>query len=139
MQAAVVDASVALKWMLPEPGSDQAITLQGLPLYAPDLLLAECGNVLWVNVRRERLTKSEAEDCFEGLSNAPIIWSATGGLAAEATALALDLDHPVYDCVYLALALDIETPLVTADQKLISAARRESALQDLIVPLDALS
>ncbi len=50
-------------------------------------------------------------------------WTPTEQLAAEALALALDLDHPVYDCVYLALAIARDLPLVTADRRLIAAAQ----------------
>jgi predicted nucleic acid-binding protein len=47
IDAAVVDASVALKWALEEPGSDRARLLSSARLEAPDLLPIECANVLW--------------------------------------------------------------------------------------------
>ncbi len=123
MRAAVVDASVAVKWVLPEPDSDSAIALRDKELHAPDLALAECGNALRVRVHRGVLSKAEAEACFAALSLAPVRWVPTGQVTAEAMALSLDLDHPVYDCVYLALAIARDLPLVTADRRLIAAAR----------------
>ena len=45
-------------------------------------------------------------------------------LQAEALALACHLDHPVYDCVYLALARREAALLVTADKRLQQLAAR---------------
>ena len=87
MRAAVVDASVAVKWVLPEPDSDRAVALRDKVLHAPDLALAECGNALWVRVHRGVLSKAEAEICFAELSLAPVRWTPTEQLAAEAMAL----------------------------------------------------
>ena len=135
MRAAVVDASVAVKWVLPEPDSDRAIALRDKVLHAPDLALAECGNALWVRVHRGVLSKAEAETCFAALSLAPVSWTPTEQLAAEAMALALDLDHPVYDCVYLALAIARDLPLVTADRRLIATARDRPEVAAHVRPL----
>ena len=136
MRAAVVDASVAVKWVLPEPDSDSAVALRDKVLHAPDLALAECGNALWVRVHRGVLSKAEAEICFAALSLAPVRWTPTGQLAAEAMALALDLDHPVYDCVYLALAIARDLPLVTADRRLIATAQRRPEIASHVRPLN---
>ncbi len=138
MRAAVVDASVAVKWVLPEPDSDSAIALRDKVLHAPDLALAECGNALRVRVHRGVLSKAEAEICFAALSLAPVSWTPTGQLAAEAMALALDLDHPVYDCVYLALAIARDLPLVTADRHLIATARDRPEVAAHVRPLNTI-
>ena len=53
---AIVDASVAVKWVVPEIGSDQAAALATYRLSAPDLLDAECANVLWVKVTRAEIS-----------------------------------------------------------------------------------
>jgi predicted nucleic acid-binding protein len=47
MTALVIDASVAIKWVIDEPGTKEALSLLKHRLYAPDLLVAECGNILW--------------------------------------------------------------------------------------------
>jgi hypothetical protein len=66
----VVDASVAIKWVLPEEGHGLALRIQDLyedeklDLVAPCLLIAEAGNVLWKRVRRGELTREAAERCF---------------------------------------------------------------------------
>ncbi len=138
MRAAVVDASVAVMWVLPEPDSDSAIALRDKVLHAPDLALAECGNALWVRVHRGVLSKAEAETCFAALSLAPVRWVPTGQVTAEAMALALDLDHPVYDCVYLALAIALDLPLVTVDRRLIAAAQGRPEIAGHVKPLNTI-
>lgn len=115
----VVDASVAVKWLLPEPDRPLARRLltEGEPLCAPDLVLAEVGNALWKNVRRGMPAGPLREgwdilpSCFRSL--VPM-----AELAGEALALALRHDHPVYDCFYVALARRESAPLVTADSRL---------------------
>ena len=58
---AVIDASVAIKWVVPEAGTEEAVELLGRGgLVAPDLLFAECANILWKKVRNGELQKSEA-------------------------------------------------------------------------------
>lgn len=125
----VVDASVAVKWILVEDGRDEALRIQEqyqdekIDLIAPPLLLSEVANVLWKRARRGDLTPHQAAYCFDGfLRDAPrLIMSAT----AETSALGLALahGHPVYDCLYLALALEHRCDLVTADERFFRALR----------------
>ena len=58
----VIDASVAAKWVLPEIGSIEAVSLrqEDTDLIAPSLLLAEIGNALWKSVTRGDLPADEA-------------------------------------------------------------------------------
>ena len=60
----VVDASVALKWVLYEPDSHVAEALVWIEpeLLIPDFWLGEATNVLWVQVRRKLLTPDEARE-----------------------------------------------------------------------------
>jgi predicted nucleic acid-binding protein len=48
----------------------------------------------------------------------------SAGLLARATGLAVDLQHPVYDCVYLALVAEQDIPLASSDERLRRAAAR---------------
>ena len=59
----VIDASVAIKWVVDEPGTEQALLLRRHHLVAPDLLVPECANILWKKIRRGEL--SEAQACRE--------------------------------------------------------------------------
>jgi predicted nucleic acid-binding protein len=132
----VVDASVALKWVLDEPGSDAAVALGGQELIAPALWLIEAANALWRNARIGQLTDHEAAERFSELLNAPVATLAMEPYLAPALDLATAIGHPVYDCVYLALALHHRTYVVTADHRFASAADR-SDLSGAVRLLDA--
>src|SRR6266849_5468707 len=56
VNALVIDASITVKWVVDEPGTPEALLLRRTAkLIAPDLLVAECANVLWKKVRRNEL------------------------------------------------------------------------------------
>lgn len=139
IKAAVVDASVAVKWVVPENGSDCARLLAQAKLEAPDLLSVECANILWKKVRLGHLTRREAADCLRLLLGMPVALVGSRELLDSALRLSLELDHPVYDCLYLALALQRRFPLVTADEKLAKAARKQRNLAASVVLLSDLT
>ncbi len=122
----VVDASVAVKWILPEPGSSAAAMLreQDAELSAPSLIAAEIGNAMWKAVHSGRATRSEA---IEGIE-AALIWFQSlipiEDLRVRALALAIELRHPIYDCFYFALAERENAPLATADETMLAVARK---------------
>ena len=61
MNTLVIDASIAVKWLVEERGTPEALALrQKAKLIAPELLVAECANILWKKVKREELLKQEA-------------------------------------------------------------------------------
>lgn len=127
----VIDASAATKWLVEEPGSEWADGLAGpgVALIAPELLLSECGNVLWRLVRTGFLSEAEQQDAHGGLATAPLaILACSPALHAEALRIATRLQHPVYDCLYLALALDRGAALATADQRFIRVLRATDLL-----------
>ena len=113
----LIDASVALKWYLPEAGSSAAVELTKEELCAPSLILAEVANGLW---KAERLKHLEAAAVRDGVATLPEVLSELTPLhllIARASEIARHLDHPVYDCIYLAEAERRATKLVTADQR----------------------
>jgi predicted nucleic acid-binding protein len=118
----VVDASVAIKWVIDEPGTPQALSLRRHRLYAPDLLAAECANVLWKKVRRNELTAPEALIAARLLQRADLELTPMRALLEPATRLAITLGHPAYDCAYLALAESMSCDFVTADHQLAATA-----------------
>ncbi|HEV2846815.1 MAG TPA: type II toxin-antitoxin system VapC family toxin [Thermoanaerobaculia bacterium] len=123
MSAYVIDASVVVKWFIPESDSDSAARLRkwGLEIHAPEFLLLEVGNVFWKHLRQGKLTTAVADEAIEALEVAPIRWHATGPLFAQAFRIAKETQRTVYDCTYLALALQVQRPLVTADRKFYDA------------------
>lgn len=118
---AVVDASVACKWFLAEAGTDEAVALlqSGEGLTAPDILIPEVCNVAWRKVRTGEMGAGQAEAMVAGLAASLDEVVSSALLAARSLAIARELDHPVYDCFYLALAEEREARLVTADARLI--------------------
>lgn len=124
MEAAIVDASVAVKWLVQEPGSEQARLLSRARLEAPDFLPLECANILWKKVRVRDLSREEARALLQLLLQAPVSLAESRRLLEPAIEMSFDLRHPVYDCVYLALALQRQLPLVTADERLVTAVRK---------------
>lgn len=126
----VVDASVAIKWVVEEEGSEAAVgLLDGPALAAPDLLMPKYANILWKKVRRAELAPEEATLAVELVPTRPLM--------PAALALAIRLDHPAYDCAYLALALDRGHPFVTVDARLarIVAQRGGPELAGAVRPL----
>ena len=118
----VVDASVAMKWIVAEDGSDKADLLQGSDIVAPALLRIEAGNVLRTLAAKGELSLDRAIDLFLFLQTAPVtIIDADELLERRALELALALQHPIYDCVYLALAERMDRTLITADRRFIKA------------------
>lgn len=118
MTSLVIDASVAVKWVIQEHGTQQALSLRRHRLFAPELLIAECANVLWKKTRRNELTADEARLAAGLLQRADIELAPMRALLGPATELAIMLDHPAYDCTYLTLAESLACDLVTADRKL---------------------
>lgn len=117
-----VDASVALKWVLVESGTDAALEILDEDiLHAPDFMLVEVANVLWTKVRRQVLTRAEADAAYDAISAVPCLLTPLGELIAPARSLAFALDVTVYDAAYAALAQRMNCPLATADQSLARA------------------
>ncbi len=128
----VIDSSVAVKWYLPENGSVRAALLlrAGPRLIAPDLLIAEIGNVLWK--RRRELPAREIEAITEALTSAcPVALYPSTTLLGGALTVALAYDRSVYDSLYLALAVSEGCALITADERL-SNALQNTALAEYL-------
>lgn len=117
----VVDASVAAKWLFEEELTPNARTLLGSerPLLAPDLIFAEVGNVAWKRARSGEISAEHARAAAQALPQLLSMTVPMVGLLSRALEIALTFEHPVYDCMYLALAEQREAQLVTADSRLL--------------------
>ena len=134
----VIDASIAVKWVVEEDGTPQALALrQRAKLIAPELLVAECANILWKKVRRRELSKDEAVLASRLLQAAEIELQSTRSLLEPATRIAIELDHPAYDCLYIALAVANGCQFVTADESFVRKLDqcRQKSLRDRVVSL----
>ena len=120
MSLFVIDASVVIKWFVPEIHSDRARRLLDASHHylSPDLLFAEVGNVIWKKVRRGELTAPEGQQLAVDISGIAVDTVASRDLIVDAHALATTTGLTVYDAMYLALAVRLETDLITADDKL---------------------
>ncbi len=121
MSVIVVDASVAFKWFTEEPGAVAATALlQGsATLIAPELIVAEVCNAAWRAVRAGDLTAAQRDQALPRLAEAFQELLLILPLAPRALAIATALEHPVYDCFYLALAEQRAAFVVTADRRLL--------------------
>jgi len=134
----VIDASIAVKWVVEEEGTPEALALrQRTKLIAPDLLVAECANILWKKAARGELSKEEAILAAKLLQGAEVELLPMRSLFETATSLAIELDHPAYDCIYLALAVENDCPFVTADERFLRklGLGRRAALRNRVMSL----
>jgi predicted nucleic acid-binding protein len=119
----VIDASVAIKWFVPEILEAEAKRWldPSFMLSAPDLLLPEFGNILWKKVRRKELAEAEAKRIADELLRAPLYFLHSPDLLIDALTLANATGSTVYDCMYLQAAIWQDCQFVTADRKFYNA------------------
>lgn len=128
----VVDASVAVKWVIEEDDTRAALALLEHDILSPSIWIAECANALWAINKRGKLSAAVVEDRLDNLLQAPVRTVATRDFVATALRLSLEFGHPVYDCLYLAVAREERALLVTADRRLAQAASRSPTFAGLV-------
>lgn len=134
----VLDASVAVKWLVPEEGRAEArqLLLGDDPLLAPDLIAAEVATGISRKARVGQISPNAARRVLEHwlrlLESGVLTIAPSAGLLKDAMDLSLALDHPLPDCLYLALARRTSSALITADAKL---ARKAGSIRGLQVRL----
>jgi predicted nucleic acid-binding protein len=137
----VVDASVALKWLIAEEDSETALLVRAdHDIAAPDLLFIECRNALLSKVRRRELQRTEAEEAQGALEEigSGITVLPSLPILRQAFVIALDLAEPIYDCIYLAAALATDRKLITADVRFASKVAHLRFAQNQIALLHLL-
>lgn len=131
MADTVVDSSVVVKWILPEPDSGKAQQLlvdasgSGDRLIVLDLAFAEVANAIWKREHRKLLTPDEARRSLSALLAAPVQIEPSLRLLPAAYEIASKYDRSVYDALFVALARDLGVRGVTADEPLQSAVRAD--------------
>ena len=130
----VVDASVALKWVLPEAQSGKALQLRddfqkGLhELLAPDIIPVELAHALTRAERKKIISVGYAKGFLAGTMQIPPALDPSLPLLSKATDISSQSRLGVYDCLYVALAKREQCELVTADERLVNALQRQFPL-----------
>ena len=124
--ACVLDASAAVRLILADPAAtDLAERVGGAALVlAPELMLTELANTLWKLQRAQRLNDLDPQELLAEARELVDRLEPDRHLQAEALALACHLNHPVYDCLYLALARREAASMISSDRRLNALAER---------------
>lgn len=124
----VLDASVAVRWFVTEPGSEQAVELLNRPIawLSPRLLVVEVAaalrrNVIAGNLRAE-FAMQAVETLLQNARNGTLNFADDETLVSSALSLALTTAHKLPDCMYLSLAQREGAALATADRALARVA-----------------
>jgi predicted nucleic acid-binding protein len=130
----VLDASIAIKWFVPEIYSDVARRLlaSNHTFLVPDFFFSELVNVFWKRVRRGEDTADNAKQTLADLNTIPLEVYLSRPLMPLALDIALQSDRAVYDSLYLALAITQQCQMVTADEKFYNALRNSSYVSNLL-------
>ena len=124
-----IDASVVVKWYVSETHSEEAYVLLGhrLERFAPDFVLVELANIFWKKARLREI--GDPLTYFQELARIreAVVLISSADLIERAAQVAAQIDHPIYDCLYLACAEATGSTLITADRKLRDTAA-DSAL-----------
>jgi len=126
----VVDASVAVLWTLEQTGSDRAAALSTEDGFiAPSLIVAEIGNAIWKRVMWHEMPVAVGTRAGEIAVSLFSRLVPLEELLSRAIEIAAELQHPIYDCFYLALAERERVPLVCADKDVIKKAKRLKGIE----------
>ncbi|MBE9050700.1 type II toxin-antitoxin system VapC family toxin [Nostocales cyanobacterium LEGE 11386] len=134
MSRYVLDASVAIKWVVTEVHSDAARSLlkSNHTFLVPDFFFAEVANVLWKRVRRGEDTADNARQTLADLTTIPLEMYLSQPLMPLALDIALQNNRAVYDSLYLALAITQQCQMVTADEKFYNALQNTTYVNNLL-------
>jgi predicted nucleic acid-binding protein len=115
----VIDASVSVKWFIPEIYEQEATKLlKGKHIFhVPELLLPEFSNIIWKKVRRAEITEDDGEKIISAISRKKWNIHSHKKIIKSAYAGAISTGQTVYDWTYLALAISLSCEFVTADER----------------------
>ncbi len=121
----VVDASVAVKWYVPEIfEAESALLLRAkYALHVPDLIIPEFCSIVWKKVRRGELTKGEGDKIVSAIALKNWTIHPHRRTLKSAFSGAIATGQTVYDWTYLALAISLSCEMVTADERFYNAIR----------------
>jgi predicted nucleic acid-binding protein len=130
----VVDASIAVKWFIPEIHSEHAVRLldKSIKFLAPSLIYAEVGNILWKKLRLKELTQESAQGILNDFKRMPLEINDNQVLLETAWHIATTYQRTFYDSLYLALAYTENCLFVTADLAFVNALKSTDLKSSLL-------
>lgn len=130
----VADASVAVKWYVPEIYTSEAEKLLNgsYEIHAPELILPEFGSIVWKKVRGKDLTEPEATRIIDAFGKQNILFHSHRTLLNAAFAGAQASGQTVYDWSYLALAISLSCEFITADERFYNALKNTRLKKHLV-------
>lgn len=130
----VIDASVLIKWYVPEIHSLDAELLVGreFEIHAPELAIPEFGNILWKKCKLGELSAQESLKIADEMSKEDITFHPHASLLRTSLEQANATGQTVYDWTYMALALILGASFVTADRKFFLAVRGTSHKSSIV-------
>lgn len=139
MKIPIIDACFAIKWFLPEEGSEKAREfLSNIDNFVvPELFLIEFDNILSKKVRKKELDISGAEEIFRVLRKLPFITISYENLSQEVFFISTRFSVTQYDACYLALAVEYKGKFYTADKRLLRGIAN-TAYSEYVIDLDKL-
>jgi predicted nucleic acid-binding protein len=122
----IFDACIVIKWFFDEEMSSEARLLGRSTdkTIAPSLILPEVSNAVWKRLSKSIVSTQEAQEICDTLPELFRELVRIEELQKRASEIMVALVHPIYDCIYLALAEREKLPLISVDQRLIDAGRR---------------
>jgi predicted nucleic acid-binding protein len=138
----VVDASVAVKWVVAESETADALAFlqreRPRGLVAPDLLVAEVSNVAWKKARLGEIDRLQALEAARRIGLTMTRFYPSRFLNQRALEIAMEIDHPLYDCLYLACSEAEGALLVSIDSRMarkLAGTRYSQRFIDLVEAL----
>jgi predicted nucleic acid-binding protein len=122
----VIDASIAVKWYVPEVFEKEAVSLLNGKnhFHVPELIFPEFCNVIWLKVRRSEITQTEGETIVSEMMQRTWTIHPHKKIIEPAYTGATSSGQTVYDWTYLALAVSLSCEMITADQKFYNALEK---------------
>lgn len=130
----VIDASVLIKWYIREIHSLDAELLvdSKFEIHAPELIIPEFGNILWKKCKLGELSAEESLTIADEMLKDDITFHPHASLLRTSLEQANATGRTVHDWTYMALALALEAPFVTADRKFFLAVRATSHKSSIV-------
>jgi len=134
----VIDASIAIKWFVPENLREQALDVLKAEdhLAAPDLLIPDLASLALEKARRNEISSLQARTIMSGIESSGLELMPASIVCDRAIEIADTLDRSAYDCFYIATAERLDTTLITADARLCTALR-DTGLESVVPVLSA--